>query len=191
MSIKQIILASASPRRKLLFEKLNLNFIVEPSSYVEDMTLNLPPPELVKHLALGKATDIATKHQNAIIIGADTIVVLNNKIYGKPKDRQDAINILSELNNTKHSVFTGFAIIDTDTQKTITGAVESFVYFKNNTQDEIEKYVDADLPFDKAGAYAIQDPHFTLMEKMEGDHDNIIGLPLNELRQSLQAFYGQ
>lgn len=191
MLTKQIILASASPRRKLLFEELNLDFIIEPSSYAEDMTLDLSPSELVKHLALGKAKDVAAKHQNSLVIGADTIVVLNGKIYGKPKDRQDAIQILSELNGTKHSVFTGFAIIDTDTKKTTTGAVESFVYFKNNTLEEIEKYVDTDLPFDKAGAYAIQDPHFNLLEKTEADRDNIIGLPLKELSQSLKEFYGQ
>jgi septum formation protein len=183
-----IILASNSPRRKELLKKINLDFIIDPSNYQEDMTLDLTPQELVKELSLGKAKEVSLRHPNDIIIGADTIIEYKGEVIGKPFDRQEAIKILSKLNNDKNHVITGYTIIDVKNNKTISRAVSSTVIFKNNSLSQIKKYVDLDKPFDKAGAYAIFDPHNNLIKKIIGDKDSITGLPLKNLISDLRQF---
>ncbi len=184
--MKQIILASGSPRRKELLEKAGLEFIVDPSSYEEELDSNLEPNELVKQLSLGKANDIASRHENAVIIGADTIIVFEGKILGKPKDENDARETLSRLSGQVHSVITGFTLIDTGTGKILSKSVETKVYFKELTPQEIDDYVKSGEPLDKAGSYAIQGLGAKLVDEIEGDFDNVVGLPINEVVKSLK-----
>lgn len=182
-----IILASNSPHKKRLMEKLGIEFVVEPSNYEEDHTLNFFPTDLAIELSRGKALDVASRHDDAIVIGADTIVDFNGEIIGKHYNRENAIKALTKLNNTSHSVITAYTIIDTKTGKTVSKAITSTVTFKNNSPEDIEKYVDLDKPFDKAG-YAIEDPHFNLALEINGDEDAIIGLPVKDLALDLKQF---
>ncbi len=186
----KIILASASPRRKELLEKTGVPFIVEVSDYEEDMNLKLKPLELAKELSMGKAEAVVKKHEGeeAVIIGADTFVVLNDKILGKPHTPEKAKEMIKEMSGRVHSVITGFTIIDAKSGKKISKAVESKVYFRRLTGKEIEDYVSTGEPLDKAGAYAIQEAGSVLIEKIEGDYTNIVGLPLPSLIEELKNF---
>lgn len=182
-----IVLASASPRRKELLQKMGLEFIVHPSNYLEDHNLKLLPIDLVKELSRGKAIDVAKHYQDAIIIGGDTIVEFNGEIIGKLMNRKNAIEILTKLSGSTHRVITAYTVIDVKTGKEITRAIPSTVIFRKYTLSEIEKYVDLDKPFDKAG-YAIEDPHFNLAQKIIGNRDTITGLPTKELSIDLKEF---
>lgn len=184
--MRKLILASGSPRRKELLEKAGLQFEIVKSDYEEDMTLDLPPHELVEHLSLGKALDVAKKFNDAVVISADTIVVLDGEILGKPHTPENATEMLKKLNGKKHSVFTGFTIIDIENNKTVTRSVETFVFFKNNAEAEIDAYVETGEPLDKAGAYAIQGLGGRLIERIEGSLSNVIGLPVEELMGKLK-----
>lgn len=186
--MKPIILASTSPRRKEILEKLELQFVTEASPFKEDMTLDLVPEDLAKHLAEGKAKAVAEKHKNAIIIGADTFIVFGGKILGKPSSEEKARKMLKMLSGKQHSVFTGFAIIDTDTKKMDSRVVETKVYFKKLTDQDIDDYIASGEPIDKAGSYAIQGLGAKLIKKIEGDYFNVMGLPLNALIKSLKDF---
>lgn len=186
--MKQVILASGSPRRKELLGKAGLEFTVDPSSYEEELDSSLEPSELVKQLSLGKAQDVAKRHKDAVIIGADTVITFEGKILGKPRDEEDAKETLSRLSGEPHSVITGFTIIDTDTGKTLSKSVETKIYFKNLTAEEIGDYVNSGEPLGKAGSYAIQGLGKKLVEKIEGDFDNVVGLPVNEVVNSLREF---
>lgn len=183
-----IVLASSSPRRKELLEKTNLDFIVDPSDYQEDMSLDLTPKKLVKFLSFQKAKNVITRHRDAIVIGADTIVFYHQEIIGKPYTFKKALETLQKLNNDKNKVVTGYTIIDTKTNKSISRAVASTVIFKNNPDSAIKKYIKLDQPFDKAGAYAIFDKHNNLIKKIIGDKDSITGLPLKKLISDLKLF---
>lgn len=184
--MKKIILASTSPRRKEILKKIGIPFEIIPTNYEEDMTLDLPPAELVKHLSQNKAKEVTKTQKNTIIIAADTIIAFKNQILGKPKSKQDAINTLKKLSNNNHSVFTGFTIIDTETNKSISRSVETKVFFKNLSDETITNYVASGEPLDKAGSYAIQSLGAVLVDKIEGDYFNIMGLPLSVLVDSLQ-----
>jgi len=186
--MKQLILASTSPRRKEILSKTRLDFTTEASDYEEDMTLDLPPNELVQELSLGKAKDVATKHENAIVIGADTIVVFNDKILGKPTSEQHAKEILQMLSGQENDVWTGFTIIDTKTNKTVSKAIRTRVFFRDLTEQEIDSYIATGEPMDKAGAYGIQDLASIFIEKIEGDYFNIMGFPLFAVVQTLKDF---
>lgn len=186
----KIILASASPRRKELLEKLQIPFAVEVSNYKEDNHLKLNPLELAKTLSLGKAEAVAEKHkgENALIIGADTFVVLNNKVLGKPHTFKRAKAMIKKMSGKTHSVITGFTLIDLKSGKKISKAVESKVYFRKLTEEEIDTYVRTGKPLDKAGAYAIQEAGCVLIERIKGDYTNIVGLPLPSLIKELKKF---
>jgi septum formation protein len=150
------------------------------------MTLPLAPRELVKHLSLGKAETVAQSHTNAIIISADTIVVYGDTVLGKPHTRERAREMLRLLSGKQHSVFTGFTIILKDEEKTISRAVESRVFFKTLSDEEINEYVATGEPLEKAGAYAVQMLGQKFVEKIEGNIDNIIGLPVTEVLKELK-----
>ncbi len=186
----KIILASASPRRKELLKKTGIPFVVEVSDYQEDMNLKLNPLELAKELSRGKAEAVAKKHKNeeALIIGADTFVVMKNKILGKPHTPEKAKEMIREMSGRAHSVITGFTVIDVKSGKEISKAVESKVVFRKLTNEEIENYVETGEPLDKAGAYAIQEFGAVLIERIEGDYTNIVGLPLAPLIEELKKF---
>ncbi len=186
--MKKIILASASPRRKELLEKIGLEFEVEPSNYEENLSSELGPHGLAKSLSLEKAKLVAEKYRNALVIAADTFIVLEGKILGKPQTETEARKMLETISGRQHSVITGFTIMDTDTNKALSKSVETKVYIRKLTSNEIDAYVESKEPLDKAGAYAIQGLGSVIVEKIEGDYFNVIGLPLSALTESLKEF---
>ena len=186
--MKKIILASASPRRKELLGKIGLEFEVEPSNYAEDTHSELEPHELAEKVSLEKAQAIANKHKNAIVIAADTFIVLGTKMLGKPKTEVEAKRMLRAISGKPHLVITGFTIIDTDINKVLSRVVETKVYIRRLTSNEINAYVESKEPLDKAGAYAIQGLGSVIVEKIEGDYFNVMGLPLSALTESLKDF---
>ncbi|MDH4263170.1 MAG: Maf family protein [Spirochaetia bacterium] len=189
--MKPIILASASPRRKELLEKIGLKFTIISSDYVEDMksnTENLTPEEMAKFISNGKAHDVAVKAANKIVIAADTLVVLNEELLGKPYTKDAAKIMLQKISGQKIHVITGFTIIDTSDMKKISEAVITRVFIKNLSQEEIQFYVNTEEPLDKAGAFAIQGLGALIVHKIEGDFFNVVGMPLFKLAESLKIF---
>ncbi len=179
----RLILASKSPRRKEILTRLGYSFDILSENTDETMDPNLSVYDNVVNTAYTKARAVFDKFSDACIIGCDTIVVYNNKIYGKPKDEEDAYNTLMLLNNNTHSVISGVAIITKE--KEYRFYVESFVTFKNNTSDAIKEYVSTGEPMDKAGSYAIQGLGKSLIDSYKGSLDNIIGLPSAEVKKVL------
>lgn len=187
-NMKTIILASASPRRKELLKRIGLKFKVDPSNYEENISSELEPHELAKSLSLEKAKLVAKKHMNALVIAADTFIVFEGKILGKPRTETEAKEMLETISGRQHSVITGFTIIDTENNKALSKAVETKVYIRKLSSNEIDAYVESKEPLDKAGAYAIQGLGSVIVEKIEGDCFNVIGLPLSALTESLKEF---
>lgn len=185
----QIILASASPRRKELLQQVGIPFVVQPSEVDETgILLEGSPESKVEKLAYEKAADVAARNTSGLVLGADTIVEYENEIFGKPVDKEDAFRMLSILQGKKHSVITGIALIDCSTgicQKSheITG-----VTFAKLTDSEIEAYIATGEPYDKAGAYAIQGVGALLVEGINGCYSNVVGLPIMRLRKMLKKF---
>lgn len=185
---KPIILSSASPRRRELLALVGLKFIVDAGEYEEDMNTDLSPPELARFLSRKKAEDVAGRHKKAIIIAADTFIVFQGALMGKPRDEGEARAMLKKLSGKTHSVITGYTIIDTESRKRLSRVVETRVSFKRLTVQEIDAYVRSKEPLDKAGAYAIQGLGSVIVRKIEGDYFNVIGLPLSSLADSLKRF---
>ncbi len=186
--MKTIILASASPRRKVLLEKIGLIFEVEPSNYEEDMPLRLEPHEFARKISLEKAKIVASKHKNSIVIAADTFIVFGGQILGKPHTEKNAREMLEAISGKHHSVITGFSIIDTDKNKTLSKSIETKVYIRKLSLAEIDAYVESGEPLDKAGAYAIQGLGSVFVEKIDGDYYNVVGFPLSALTEALKEF---
>jgi septum formation protein len=186
--MKKIILASQSVRRKELLEHIGLKFEICPSKYEEDMTLKMTPAKLAERLSLGKAQDVAQKYDDAIIVGADSIIAFKNKIFGKPKTPERAKEMLKELSGKAHLAITGFSIIDTKTGRQVSKSVETKVCFKNLSEKEIDAYIATGEPLDKAGAYGIQMMGGIFVKKVEGDFINIVGLSIFELVAELKKF---
>ena len=186
--MKKIILASASPRRKELLEAIGLKFEVEPSNYEEDIRSTADPHELVKSLSLAKARAVAGNHRSALIIAADTLVVCEGRLLGKPHTETEAREMLEAINGKQHSVITGFTIMDAGDNRAVSGSVETRVYVKRLTSEEIVAYVKSGEPLGKAGGYAIQGLGSVIVERIEGDYCNVVGLPLGALAESLQEF---
>lgn len=186
--MKKIILASASPRRKALLETLGLKFDIEPAMLNEDAFDFHEARRLVRELSRKKAKVVARKHGSAVIIAADTVVALGDRIFGKPHTRTEARMMLRSLSGKPHVVITAFTLADTDTKKTLTKIVETTVYMKSLSQAEINAYVKTGEPLDKAGGYAIQGLGSIIVERIDGDYYNVVGLPLNALAESLKEF---
>ena len=186
--MKKIILASASPRRKEILALTGLRFRVEPSDYEETLDNAIKPHNLAKRLSLKKARAVAGKYRDTLIIAADTFIVFREKLLGKPHTSQEARKMLSLLNGKFHSVITGYTILDTGTGKKITRSVETKVWFKNASAQELDAYVATREPIGKAGAYAIQGRGAVMVKKIEGDYLNVVGLPLFDLVESLRKF---
>ncbi len=186
--MKKIILASSSPRRKELLEMTGLKFSVDGVDYEERMDSGLQPHPLARFLSREKAKAAAKKYSNAIIIAADTFIVLKGRLLGKPKTKKEAVKMLGSLNGKVHSVITGFTVIDASKRRTLSRSVETKVWFKKLTGDEIDSYVRTGEPMDKAGAYGIQGLGAVIVKKIEGDYFNVIGLPLSALMDSLKRF---
>jgi septum formation protein len=186
--MKKLILASGSPRRKELLAQIVKEFEVIPSSYEEDMTLSKTPEELALHLSLGKAEDIAKKFPDAIILAADTFVQVENELLGKPIDLEDAKKMLRKESGKVQKVISGVVIIDGSTRKTTQDVVVSEVYMKNLSDEEISEYVTTHQVLDKSGSYAIQEIGEKFVEKIEGSFTNIMGLPMERVKELLIEF---
>ncbi len=186
--MKTVILASASPRRKRLLKLLGLEFRIIPSDIPEKLNPRYKPKRQAEILSLQKARAVAAKQNNALVIGADTLVIIDMEVIGKPKDAKDARRILKKLSGRTHSVITGFTIIDTASKKTVSKSVETKIRFKKLNDREIKNYVEKEKPFDNAGAYMIQERGSVLVEKIEGDYFNVVGLPLHRLSEELKKF---
>lgn len=184
----KLILASISPRRKELLEKTGIPFSIIPSSYEEDMSLNMTPQNLAKFLSAGKALDVAKKHPKAVVIGADTFVVYKDKHLGKPHTLANAKKTLRMLSGKAHTVVTGFTIMHLESGKKISKAITTKVYFKKLSSSEINNYLAIDNPLEAAGSYTVQSRGWMLIEKIEGDYNNVVGLPLFALAEELKKF---
>jgi len=186
--MKTIVLASASPRRKELLERIGLEFKVEPADMVERLDETIESHELARRLSLYKAQLAARRNSGAIVIAADTVGVLNGSVIGKPGTEVEARQMLKSLSGRCHLVITGFTIMDTDTGKTVTRSTETAVYFRELSDREIDAYIQSGEAMDKAGAYAIQGLGSLLVRRIEGDYFNVMGLPLNDLAEALKEF---
>ena len=186
--MKRIILASASPRRKELLEKIGLKFEVDASDCAEEIDPALEPDELVHRISLAKAKSVTSRHKDTIIIAADTIGVIGKKLLGKPHTADEARKMLAQISGKSHEVITGFTVLDTASNKVFSGTVNTKVYIKKLTGQEIAAYVRTGEPLDKAGAYGIQGLGAVIVEKIEGDYYNVMGLPLNALTNALKEF---
>ncbi len=186
--MRRIILASASPRRKEILKITGLDFDVCAGDYEEDLSLSLKPRQLARFISRKKAEAVAPKYKETIIIAADTFILFKDRLLGKPGTGKDAVKMLSTLNGKIHSVITGFTVMDTGSGRIISRSVETKVYFRKLTAEEIIAYVATGEPMDKAGAYAIQGLGAILIEKIDGDFFNVMGLPLCALTRSLKEF---
>ena len=182
---RELILASASPRRKELLEKLDLTFTVCPADVDES---RLPDEDAAMYplrTAVKKAMAIAEGRENALVIAADTVVVVDNDILGKPKDEEEARGMLRRLAGREHIVITGIGIVDTVSGRTLSGTEHTIVYFHPLSTEEIDAYVASKESMDKAGAYGIQGKGSLLVRTIAGDYFNVMGLPLSKLYRLL------
>ena len=185
MEKPRLILASKSPRRKELLEQAGLIVTVVPSCVDED-GINITAPEnLVKTLAEAKAREVAGAYPENWVIGADTIVLIDGEILGKPDSTETARRMIQQLNGQTHEVFTGYAIFCEAMKTCISGVEKTDVHFRNLSQQEIEWYIQTDEPYDKAGAYAIQGLGSFLVKRICGSYTNVVGLPVCEVLEHL------
>ena len=179
------VLASSSPRRKELMKLISPSFIIDVSNVDESVPNYLSPKEAVKEISFRKGDVVAKRHRDSIVISADTIVVLDNLIIGKPKDREDAKRILRLLNDKKHHVYTSYHIFYMG--QVIENTVDSVVYFNKIDAQTIDDYVASGSPLDKAGAYGVQDNEkYHLVKKITGSINNVIGFPVEEIIESIK-----
>jgi len=176
---KKLILASGSPRRSRLLTQIGLRFSVDPSSVEESFDPGEEPAKIVETLSRLKAEEVARRHKEGIIVGADTIVVLDGRVLGKPVDRRDAARMLTTLSGRTHEVFTGISLLEKPGGAGITDHEVTRVTFRKLDAGEIDGYVNSGSPMDKAGAYGIQDDYGAIfVERIEGCFYNVVGLPL-------------
>ncbi|HEY8891870.1 MAG TPA: Maf-like protein [Clostridium sp.] len=178
-----IILASASPRRAELLKKITSNFEIMVSDFEEsDILFSGNCGDYVMALAKGKAMDICSSvNKVAVIIGCDTIVYLKGKVLGKPKNTNEAFQMLSDLSDSTHEVYTGIALINTETQEISTEYVCTQVKFSKISKIEINNYIETGEPIGKAGAYAIQGAASLFVKEIKGCYYSVVGLPVNKL----------
>ncbi|MGV8056829.1 MAG: Maf family protein [Smithellaceae bacterium] len=183
---RPFILASASPRRQELLSSVGLKFKTIPAHVNEDYIDGESPRQHVKRLAQDKAFAIAHKHPDTWVLGADTIVVIDGLILGKPKNKKQARQMLERLSGRVHKVFTGFTLTHTASQVTKTKVIQSAVKFKPVSNEEMEWYASCDEPYDKAGGYAVQGKGAYFIQAISGSYTNVIGLPLCEVLEELK-----
>lgn len=203
--MKKIILGSSSIRRKALLSQIGLIFEIEKPEIDEKLNPRLKPKGNVENISLLKANAIYEKlklkkllntenrirnneKNGYIIITADTFVVFDGEIIGKPEDKKKAKKVLSKLSGKSHTVVTGFTILDTSTKKTITRSVDTKVSFRKLSLKEIDSYIKTGEPMDKAGGYGMQGLGAIFVESIEGDPFNVVGLPLQALSEELKKF---
>ncbi|MBS5387312.1 MAG: septum formation inhibitor Maf [Clostridiales bacterium] len=190
--MKKVILASGSPRRRELLTQIGIEFDVRVSEQ-EEIYHSTVPEEIVKELALLKAEHVAENMQEEeragkVIIGADTVVVQDGRILGKPQGEEDAFRMLKKLQGRSHEVYTGTALLyfKGKEKKTVNKAVKTNVYVHAMTEKEIQVYIASGEPMDKAGAYGIQGKFAAFIERIEGDYYNVVGLPVSFVYQCLK-----
>ncbi len=182
--MRQIVLASGSPRRHELLKYVAESFEIRPSD-IEEVAEGSPSEQVVK-LALDKASDIAAKRPDAVVIGADTLVAIGEHIFGKPKDKADAADMLRKLSGSTHSVYTGLAVVcDGEID---TSCVETKVTFNEMTDEEIDEYIETAEPMDKAGAYGIQGYGGKFIDRIDGCYFNVMGLPQSVMYDMLKKY---
>lgn len=189
MIMERIVLASGSPRRREIMEKYNIDLIVEKSNVDENINRGETPEQISMSLSLIKALDVSNRFPKDIVIGADTIVVVDGKILGKPKGKEDAYDMLNILSGRIHEVITGVALIKADMNIKIIDYEKTRVKFRKLTDDMIYRYIGTNEPFDKAGAYAIQGVGQILVENIDGCFFNVVGLPLTKIDKLLSKYF--
>lgn len=184
----KIILASGSPRRRALFALFNMPFEAISSDFVENMDLPILPENLVKLLALGKAEAVSNKHPKAIVIAADTFVLLGKDRLGKPKSETDAINMLKKISGQGVDILTAVAVMRKSPKKIIQTLQKTKVHFRKFNKEKILNYVRTGEPMDKAGAFAVQGLGAILIDRIEGEFTGAMGLPLRAVSEALNKF---
>lgn len=187
----KLVLASASPRREDILKKLDLKFTIVPSKINEEEFKNDDPIELVKTLALEKAKSVSNLVEDALVIAADTVVVYDQQILGKPEDEEAAKKMLNTLSDNQHQVITGVAVLNSQNKESYVEYNITDVKMTNMTEKEINNYVDTGEPMDKAGSYAIQGFGGLFVEEISGSYHSVMGLPIHQLAKLLDKFnYG-
>ncbi|MFJ5965476.1 Maf family protein [Bacillus sp. NPDC093026] len=184
--MNQLILASQSPRRKELLDLAGFSYDIQTSHLKEEINRNFSPAENVQWLAEQKANDIQTLYPQAVVIGADTIVAIDEKCLGKPKDKKEAAAMLHLLSGKTHQVLTGVSIQSENRKETFYEQTE--VTFWTLTQDEIDRYIETGEPLDKAGSYGIQGKGALFVQKIDGDYFSVVGLPIAKTARVLETF---
>lgn len=184
--MRQIILASVSPRRREMFKLFGIKFKAVDSGYDEILQKHLNHEQQVVFLAVGKAKATAKKYPQAIIISADTMVLFGTKIIGKPKNIKDAEKMLKSFSGKSQTLMTGVAVLDAQSGQVLTHVEKSKIYFKKLTSADIAEYIKKGKPLDKAGGYNLQGFGFNLIQKIEGDFSNNLGLPMGVVYNFLQ-----
>ncbi len=185
----KFVLASKSPRRKEILDMLSLDYFQESSSIKEIINPVVAPEINAMSIAFQKAFSVSKNHYNKTVIAADTIVVIDNQILGKPENEADAMEMLKLLNNKKHFVYTGIALINIERGIKIVDYDTTEVIFKNNLKKSLERYIESKEPFGKAGAYAIQGKGGLLVDHFIGSFFNVIGLPIDTLNNNLIKYF--
>lgn len=173
-----LVLASASPRRREILEALGVPYVVRASDVAEAPLGGEPAVATAKRLAVEKAAQVAANARERLVVGADTVVVHQGTILGKPADDAEAAAMLRRLRGRRHDVVSGVAVIDRHSGRTLVEALATAVWMREYGDDEVARYIARGEPFDKAGAYAIQDPHFRPVDRIDGCYLNVVGLPL-------------
>lgn len=182
--MEKIILASGSPRRKELLTQIGVTFDIVKAEGEEVIT-SAVPSDVVKELSEQKAREVAEKCDGAVIIGADTVVAADGQILGKPKDKEDAMRMLRMLQGKDHEVITGVTVLLRNLQKTVQFAEVTKVHVFPMTKEQIKDYIESGEPMDKAGAYGIQGKFAAYVSGIEGDYNNVVGLPIGRLYQEV------
>ena len=185
--MKNLFLASSSPRRAELLKQIGLNCQIMVCDVDETLLPGMSPPELVEFLAERKAAAVARNLHEGIVLGADTVVVWQGQVLGKTLNEEDAFSMLVKLQGSTHDVYTGVALIDVHSGKIMVGHEKTRVFFRNIEEDEIRRYVASGEPLDKAGAYGAQGLAAIYINKLEGCYTNVVGLPLARLSVMLKA----
>lgn len=186
---KKIVLASASPRRKDLLNSIGLEFEIIPSEVDENIENEPFSHELIQNIALDKVLDTSKKlNYPAIVIGSDTVVVVDDKILGKPKDNDEAFNMLTSLSGKTHTVISAIVVYDTETKKLTKDSVTSQVTFREIDEKEVKNYINTGETADKAGAYAIQGKAGIFVKEIKGCYSNIVGISVYKVSEILKEF---
>jgi septum formation protein len=185
---KPLILASKSPRRAQLLRQAGFEFEVIVSDIPEPIDPDGKPDQHVLDLALAKARHVASRVEYGFVLGADTIVVLDDQILGKPSSEKEAFDMLRKLSGKTHTVYTGFALIDCPGGQVLRDYETTRVTFRHLEDEEIRRYIELDHPFDKAGSYGIQDRSALFVTRIEGCYYNVVGFPLTRFYLRLKQF---